>query len=384
MRFSFATATQILFGAGTLQQAGPQVARLGRRAFVVTGRDQDRARTLIARLAGEGIEYSCFSVATEPTVDLVTEALARAREFDGDVVIGFGGGSPIDAAKAVAVLLTNQGDLLDYLEVVGRGLPIQKRPAPLVAIPTTAGTGAEVTLNAVLGVPEHRRKVSMRDAMMLADLAIVDPELTYAMSPALTAQTGLDALTQCIEPFLSHQANPLTDGLCREGIRRAARSLRTAYRDGTNRAAREDMALTSLLGGLALANAKLGAVHGFAGPMGGELEAAHGTICGRLLPYTVEANWQALREREPDSAALPRLDELGTLLTSSPKAKAADAIEWLHALCQELNTEPLSRLGLTRNAIPDIARKAQDSSSMKGNPIELTLPELEGILHRAL
>ena len=384
MNFGFATATQILFGPGTLKQVGPLVAPLGRRAFIVTGRNQDRAAGLIDLLEADGITTRLFPVASEPTVDLVMAGVMEARDFGSEVVIGFGGGSAIDAAKAIAALLTNEGDPLDYLEVVGRGLPIQKRPAPLVAIPTTAGTGAEVTRNAVLGVPEQGRKVSMRHAMMLADLAIVDPELTHSLPPAITAQAGLDALTQCIEPFLSHQANPLTDGLCREGIRRAARSLRTAFREGENAAAREDMALTSLFGGLALANAKLGAVHGFAGPMGGELEAAHGTICGRLLPYTVEANWQALREREPNSAALPRLDELGTILTGHPKANAADAIEWLHALCRDLSTEPLSRLGLTPDAIPEMARKAQASSSMKGNPIELTLSDLEGILHAAL
>ncbi|MCX7013427.1 MAG: iron-containing alcohol dehydrogenase, partial [Candidatus Sumerlaeota bacterium] len=232
-------------------------------AFVVTGRTLDRAAPLIERLKRRGIESVAFSTAGEPTTAMVSAGADRARRAECDLAIGIGGGSALDAAKAIAALLTNGGDVMDYLEVIGRGLPIARPSAPCIAIPTTAGTGAEVTRNAVLGAPEHRVKVSMRGPHLLPRLAIVDPLLTHSAPPAVTASTGLDALTQLLEVFVSNQANPMTDGVCREGLARAGRSLRRAYENGSDAAARGDMALASLFGGLALANAKLGAVHGF-------------------------------------------------------------------------------------------------------------------------
>ena len=230
-------------------------------------------------------------------------------------MIGLGGGSAIDAAKAIAALAANGGDPLDYLEVVGRGRSLTQPSLPCIAIPTTAGTGAEVTRNAVLASPEHGIKASLRSATMLPRLALVDPELTYSLPAAVTASTGLDALTQLIEPFTSSKANPLTDALCREGMMRAARSLRTAYEDGRDAAAREDMALASLFGGLALANAGLGVVHGFAGPVGGTFHAPHGAVCAAFLPHVMAVNARALRTRQPGSAALARYDEIARILT---------------------------------------------------------------------
>ena len=275
-RFEFATATRIIFGPGTLYEVGSIAAELGKRALVVVGgsalqrADGERARAtgLLEILAVHGIDAVTFSVAGEPTTEVARAGVERAREADCDLVIGFGGGSVLDAGKAVSVLLTNGGVPLDYLEVIGRGQPITRPAAPYIAIPTTAGTGTEVTRNAVLRSAEHRVKVSLRSALMLPRVALVDPELTRSLPPAVTASTGLDALTQVIEPYVSIHANPMTDALCREGIRVAARSLRRACEHGEDTAAREDMALTSLFGGLALANAKLGAVHGFAGLMG--------------------------------------------------------------------------------------------------------------------
>ncbi len=246
---------------------------------------------------------------------------------EADLVVGMGGGSVIDAAKAIAALLTNPGDPLDYLEVIGRGLPLANACAPMMAIPTTAGTGAEVTRNAVLASPAHRVKVSLRSASMLPDVAIVDPELTLSMPPAVTAATGLDALTQCLEPFVSHLATPLTDGFCREGLARAARSLRRAYHHGSDVAARRDMALASLCGGLALANAKLGAVHGFAGPIGGMFDAPHGAVCARLLPLVMTANVRALEERSPNSPALVRYAEVAKIVTGDADASIADGVD---------------------------------------------------------
>ena len=276
-------------------------------------------------------------------------------------MIGIGGGSALDAAKAIAALLTNAGDLFDYLEVIGRAQPLVHPAAPCIAIPTTAGTGSEVTRNAVLSSPEHRVKVSLRSAYMLPRVALVDPELTYELPPSVTAATGLDALTQLIEPYVSPRANPVTDGMCVEGIRRAARSLRRAVENGRDTSAREDMALASLFGGLALANAGLGAVHGFAGPMGGMFPAPHGAVCAALLPHVMETNLRALRSRAPSSESLSRYSELGPLLTGRTQATADDAVQWIHELVTALHIPRLKSYGITSADIPSHRRSQQQS-----------------------
>ena len=380
MRFEFATATRIIFGPGTIREVAGEAAGLGRRAFVVTGRSPERAGPLLEQLNEHAIEYVTFSVPAEPTTTIVAEAVGRARGWKSDLVIGIGGGSVLDTGKAIAAMLTNSGQLLDYLEVVGEGKPLTQTPAPCIAIPTTAGTGAEVTRNAVLAVPEKQVKVSMRSPLMLPRLAVVDPELTHSMPPSTTASTGLDALTQLIEAYVSNKANPMTDGICREGLKRAGRSLRKAYENGSDSSAREDMALASLFSGLALANAKLGAVHGFAGPLGGMIFAPHGVICARLLPFVCKANVKALHSREPDSPALARYDEVARILTGKVSARAADGVEWIQNLCKALTVPPLVQFGLKEKDLPTVVAKAQKSSSMKGNPVILTDDELIEIL----
>ncbi|MBN1813721.1 MAG: iron-containing alcohol dehydrogenase [Anaerolineae bacterium] len=384
MRFEFTTATRIIFGAGTLKEVGAIAAEMGSRALVVTGSSPERARPLLDDLVAQGIETTPFAVPGEPTIHLVSEGTREARETNCDLVIGIGGGSVIDASKAIAALLTNGGEPLDYLEVIGQGQPLTKPPAPTIAIPTTAGTGSEVTKNAVLASPEHRVKVSLRSNLTLPRLAVVDPELTHSVPPAITASTGLDALTQVIEPYVSNKANPLTDAICREGIRRGSRSLRRAYEKGSDAAAREDMAITSLFGGLALANAKLGAVHGFAGPLGGMFHAPHGAVCGRLLPHVMAVNVHALQERGWGGDALRRYDEVAQLLIGTPKATAHDGVSWMQALGATLGVPPLSAHGVAEEDFALIIEKAAKSSSMKGNPIELTAEEMEEILRRAL
>ncbi len=384
MRFEFATATRIIFGAGTLQEVGPIAAGMGRRALVVTGRSTERAAPLFEILEAQHVEALTFSVDGEPTTHIVQSGTARAREAACGLVIGFGGGSALDAGKAIAALLTNGGAPLDYLEVIGQGQPLTHPPAPYVAIPTTAGTGTEVTRNAVLASPEHRVKVSLRSPLMLPRLALVDPELAYSLPPDVTAQTGLDALTQVLEPYVSKFANPLTDAICREGLRRAAGALRRAYEAGGDAEARRDMALVSLCGGLALANAKLGAVHGFAGPLGGMFPAPHGAVCGRLLPYVMPVNVRALQARAPDSPALRRYDEVAQLLTGDRDATAGDGVTWVIDLCRALDVPPLSAYGMTKHDIPAVIDKAARSSSMRGNPIALTPEEMEEILTAAL
>src|SRR6266516_2974749 len=259
--FEFATAGKILAGAGRAAELPGVVAGLGSRVLVCTGADPARHGGL---LAGLGLPAVVFAVGAEPTVALARAGVAAAREHGADVVAAVGGGSVLDLGKAVAMLLGNGGDPLDYLEVVGSGLNITRPAAPCVAVPTTAGTGAEVTANAVLASRAHRIKASLRSPLMIPRVALVDPQLTASCPPPVTAASGLDALTQCLEPFVSVRATPLTDGLAREGLRRAAAGLRAAHADGGDLAARTDMAMCALLGGMALANAKLGAVHGLA------------------------------------------------------------------------------------------------------------------------
>ena len=384
MRFEFATATRVLFGPGVLRDAGTAAREFGRHAFVVTGREPRRAEHLLDLLAAEDVAATTFALAGEPTTDAVIAAAAQARDAKCDLVVGFGGGSPLDAAKAVAALLTNHGGLLDYLEVVGRAQPLVHPAAPCVTIPTTAGTGAEVTRNAVLASPAHQLKVSLRSPHMLPRLALVDPELTHGLPPALTASTGLDALTQLIEPFVSSRANPLTDGLCAEGIRRAARSLRLAFHDGRCAAAREDMALASLFGGLALANAGLGAVHGFAAPIGGMFPAPHGAVCAALLAHVMAANLQAARARLPGGETLRRYTEVAHLLTGDFTATAEDGVHWVRAIVAELQIPGLRVYGVAAEHVSILVERAAQASSMKSNPLPLTAGELADILGRSL
>ena len=384
MNFEFTSAGRIVFGPGCLTGALAAVSDIGRRALVVTGRDAARADPLLVRLRELGIASTTLAIAGEPSVEVALDGVSRGREFEAELVLGFGGGSALDAAKAIAALLANPGDPLEYLEVVGRGKPLSAPALPCVAIPTTAGTGSEVTKNAVLASTQHRVKVSLRHASMLPRLAIVDSDLTLSVPKPVTAATGLDALTQCIEPYLSHLANPMTDAIALEGIRWGARSLERAYHDGNDRQAREGMALTSLFGGLALANAKLGAVHGLAGPAGGMSDAPHGAICARLLPLVLKTNLTALRKRAPRSPALARMSVVAQALTGDPRASAEAAVTWAERLVVALDIQGLDHYGLKHTQLSELVDKARRASSMQGNPIELTEAELTEIAERAL
>lgn len=382
MSFSFATASRIIFGDGSLSQARDIIKSYGKRVLIVVGTSSKRADPLLNQL--DDAETVLFSVATEPTIPLIEDGVRVAKTLDAQVVIGFGGGSVIDAAKAIAALATNAGQPLDYLEVIGKGQKLENLPLPFIAIPTTAGTGSEVTKNAVLSSPEHRVKVSLRSDAMLANVALVDPELTYSVPRSVTATTGMDALTQVIEPFVSHLANPITDGFCREAIMRGGQAIHRVYQNGQDAEARHDMALVSLLGGLALANAKLGAVHGFAGVLGGMFNAPHGGICAALLPPVMRTNMQALSERDPDNPILGRFDEIGKMLTGDSSATAADGIAWLEETVKLLEIPSLGTYGIAETDFATIIAKSRNSSSMKGNPLVLTDDELMAILKAAL
>lgn len=379
--FEFATAGRVIFGAGRSAELPGLLAGYGSRVLVCTGASPYRHADL---LAGLSLPTAVFPVTGEPTVDLARAAAAAAREHGADVVAAIGGGSVIDTGKAAAMLLGNGGDPLDYLEVIGSGQAISRPSAPCVAVPTTAGTGAEVTANAVLASPEHKVKASLRAATMLPRAALVDPLLTASCPAEVTAASGMDALTQCLEPFVSPRASPLSDAMAREGIRRAAAGLRRACADGTDVAARADMAVASLAGGMALANAKLGAVHGLAGVLGGTVAVPHGVACAALLAPVIEANVAALRETgQPDHPALARYAEAAALLTGDSAATIEDGVAWVRQTLALLAIPGLGTFGLLPEQAGGIAAQALRSSSMRGNPVALTEAGLRTILARA-
>jgi alcohol dehydrogenase class IV len=398
LAFELAAPTRIVFGAGCAREVGALAAGLGGCALVVTGKSTDRAAAVLAALAAAGVRATTFSVAGEPTVETARAGVAAARAESCDLVIAFGRGSTLDAGKAIATLVANGGDPFDYLEVVGRGQPLTRRSLPFIAMPTTAGTGSEVTKNAVLGSREHGKggkggkggmKASLRSPLMLPSLALVDPDLLVGLPAEVLASSGLDALSQLIEPFVSARANPLTDGFAREGLRRSASALRRAYTTArmgivVAPADRESLALASLLGGLSLANAGLGAVHGFAAPVGGIFDAPHGAVCAALLGPVMQINVAALRARDPEGPALVRYQEVAALVTGKPAATIEEGLDWIAALCRALDVPGLARYGMRESDVGALVGKARVASSMKGNPIALTDAELSEIATRAL
>lgn len=383
MNFEFATAARIVFGRHTASQSASLCREWGHKVLVVTGSRPERATPILDLLRSSGLDVSVFSIQKEPTLSEALEGARMAREFKTNVILGLGGGSAVDAAKAVAALAPQPGDALDYLEVVGQGRALNQPALPFVAMPTTAGTGAEATRNAVLAVPEHGVKASLRHASMLPRVALIDPVLALDCPPEVTAASGMDALTQCLEAFVSCRAQPMTDALCLEGIRRCMRSLERVVNDGRDLDAREDMALAALFSGTALANAGLGAVHGFAAPVGGKFAAPHGAVCAALLAPVWEANLSAARQA-PAPEALARFQTVAALLTGRPDARAEEALPVLRGLAERLRIPGLACYGIQLDDLDDLALKASRASSMKGNPVRLEHPALHAILQSAL
>ncbi len=382
--FEFATADRIIFGAGTIQKVGELAVRMGRKALIVLGKDASRAERLIVHLHSSGLITEVLQVESEPAVSEIQAGVNFARESQFDLVIGFGGGSALDAGKAIAGLVTNPREIYDYLEVVGAGAPLTEKPLPYIAIPTTAGTGSEVTRNAVLSVPDKQVKVSLRSPLMFPKIALIDPELTHSLPADVTAYTGMDALTQLVEPYVSNRANQFTDLYCEEGIKLTGTSLERACMNGNDAAARLDMAMASLFGGLALANAKLGAVHGLAAVLGAMFQAPHGALCARLLPEVMQINIRVLSERAPARIYMDRYASIARILTSRQGAGVQDGVRWVKQLSERLVIPGLSVYGVKVALFPVIIEKAQQASSMKGNPVELTPEELVEILQLAL
>jgi alcohol dehydrogenase class IV len=378
--FDFSTSNQIIFGNGKLQVLSEIIKALGQRALIIKGNKNSDPGVLFNILNSAGVDTKIFSVNQEPDVQMIECAIMVGRKFHCDLVIGFGGGAVIDTGKAVAAMLNNEGNLMDYLEVVGKGKPLKNPSLPYIAIPTTAGTGSEVTKNAVIAVPEKKVKVSLRNAYLLPRVAIVDPELTLTVPKNVTASTGMDAFTQVIEPYVTKNPNPLVDMFCREAIPIAAEYLYLAYSEGINTSARESMAYVSLLGGLSLANAKLGAVHGFAGPIGGMFHAPHGMICAALLPATMQVNAEILAGLDKNDGKSIRFKEIAQWVCGNKNAKIEDGVKWISELAKSMHIPGLSDFGISSADFPSIIEKAEHSSSMKGNPIELSKVDMERIL----
>jgi alcohol dehydrogenase class IV len=384
VRLDLAVPGDIRFGAGRVSEVPGALADLGAgRVLVVTGRTTSRADAIRSALNEANISSVVFGVTSEPSIERVRAAVDLLLETGCDAVLGFGGGSPLDVAKAVAVLATSGTDPLEHLEVIGAGRPIERPGLPCVAVPTTAGTGSEVTRNSVLsgsGV-----KASLRSPLLLPKVALVDPDLLVSVPKPTIAASGMDALSQLIEPLLSQRANPFTDALAREGIRRSARSLRRAYDEGMeDPGVREDLGMASLFSGICLANSGLGAVHGLAAAAGARLSAPHGAVCAAVLAAAIDVNLRALRDRAPDHQAVQRITEVATLLTGRPDATAEDAIFWLQELTAVLSIPGLASYGLAEAEIDAVVAAAQKASSMRGNPIELGDQEVSEIVTRSL
>lgn len=384
MQFEFSTAGQILFGPGMIRKVPELVKDYGKRVLLITGQRRAYAGELTRMLEEIHTHIENLVIAKEPTLTDIELGVLQARETGCEVMIGLGGGSSLDAAKAIGALAPNSGSPLDYLEVVGEGKSPTTVSLPVIAIPTTAGTGSEVTRNAVVAVPEAQVKVSLRHKMMLPRAAVVDPELTLSLPPEITASTGMDALTQVIEPYVSRKANVFTDGICREGILRAARALPRAFEHGEDLEARTGMSLVSLYGGLALANSGLGAVHGFAAPLGGMYPIPHGTACAAMLAPVMRTNLRVLQEREPENPALERYTDIARWLTGYRDAAAMDGVVWIEELCQKMQIPRLNLFGVADIDLTAIAAKAAEANSMKANPIRLSKEELVAILRAAL
>lgn len=383
MTFEFATSARIVFGCGKAGELPAVCAGFGRRVLLVHGRDGSRGAAVSEGLAKAGLEVNTFSVTGEPDLEMVGRGSAAAIASGAELVVGLGGGAVVDAGKAMAAMAKQPGELLDYLEVVGKGRALDELPLPFIAVPTTAGTGAEVTRNAVIGVPEQRVKVSLRHASMLPRVALVDPELAVSLPPGQTAASGMDALTQLLEPWVCLRSNPMTDALCREGIPRVVRALETAVEDGSNMTAREDLAVGALFSGMALANAGLGAVHGFAAPIGGMFPAPHGAVCAALLACVWRANLKRVAADGLNSQQ-DRFREAARMMTGDPDASAEAGAMFLEDLTRKLGIPRLGRYGIGVEDLAEIAGKAARASSMKANPVPLSVAELVDILHEAL
>lgn len=387
--FQFYCVPRVVVERGGVRRLGEFCGVLGRQVLLVHNADA-AIPAAIAGLRAGGVTASLFRVRGEPAVEDVDAALAQFRSSGCDCLIGLGGGSAIDLAKAVAAVAANGGAALDYMEVVGRGQKIEREPLPWLAVPTTAGTGAEATRNAVIADKSRQFKASIRSEKMLAKLVLIDAELGQSVRPAVTAASGCDALCQAVESYTSRNANPLTDGMALEAVRLAQWALPRAFANGSDLEAREAMAMAALLSGITLSNAGLGAVHGFAAPLGANFPVPHGVVCAALLPHVINANVRALRRSQGDAAqaALRRYATVCRALAPDQGGSDNEVIDagtaWIKQLTRDLAIPPLRSFGLEPSLVPAMVELAQKASSMRYNPVTLTAQELQEVLREAI
>lgn len=378
--FQFMTATRIIFGEGALQCSLSVLSQFGYSALLVTGKDRARAMPIVRYFKSQNIRYQHVAISGEPNITMVEETAALGRKFKPDMVVAIGGGSVIDMGKALAAIIPNQGDVYDYVEVVGRNVPLKAQPIHFIAIPTTASTGSEVTRNAVLKSGQDKVKVSLRSPDMLADVAIVDPTLTYGTDVYTSGRGAMDAFTHLMEAYVCGEPNPLTDMICEEGLRCLSRSIVPGCLEDEHRA-RADLSFAAMLGGMAITNAKLGAAHGLASALGGKLEAPHSVITAQLAPHVMNENIMAAREAGRMDV-LSRYQALARLVCNDANANELDGVHWVNAILEKLQLPELGQFGVCATSFDMVAEDALRSVAIKGNPLPLTKARLIYILQQ--
>lgn len=378
--FQFMTSTRIIFGEGALQSSLSVLNQFGYSVLLVTSKNLSRASPVIEYLKSQRMRYQHVAIQGEPNITMVEETALVGRKFRPDMVVAIGGGSVLDMGKALAAIIPNQGDVYDYVEVVGRNVPLKSKPLPFIAIPTTASTGSEVTRNAVLRSGQDRVKVSLRSPEMLADVAIVDPTLTYGTDKATSARGALDAFTHLMEAYVCGQPNPLTDMICEEGLRRLSRSILAGCVDDDH-AARADLSFAAMLGGMAITNAKLGAAHGLASALGGKLNAPHSIITARLAPYVMTENIIAA-QRAGREDVLERYAKIASIMSGRVNACREDSVLWVNMMLDKLEVPKLKQFGVCTTPFESVAEDALKSVAIRGNPLPLTKARLTYILQQ--
>lgn len=378
--FQFMTATRIIFGEGSLNASLSILNQFGYSVLLVTGKDQQRAQPLISYLNSQGMRYQHVAISAEPHITMIEETAVIGRKFQPDMVVAIGGGSVLDTGKALAAMVPNLGNVYDYVDVVGRNVPLKTKSLPFIAIPTTASTGAEVTNKAVLRSGQDMVKVSLRSPDLLPDVAIVDPTLTYHTSLAISARGVMETFSHLMEAYVCGDPNPLTDMVCEEGLRRLADSALPACLDDDKRS-RADLAFAAMLGGMAMSNVKLGAANGLASSLGGKLKVPHSIIIGRLTPFVMRENIEAARLAGRGDI-LARYTRLSQLLTKNGGAAVDDCITWARSMLERLAIPLLSEFGVCHHSFQRVARDALQSVSIRGNPLPLNEERLIYILRQ--
>ncbi len=362
----------------TFQDLNEELELIGKNPLVVCGSSLDRYYDLCK--ATKRTLPPPHQISKEPTIETIEKIRKKSSSINIDFIIGIGGGSVLDSAKALAALIPQKEEAYNYLEIIGKGLPLEKPPLRTVLIPTTSGTGSEATKNAVLEDPQSERKVSLRSKDLFAELVWLNPLLTLSLPKFVTAACGLDALTQLLEAYVSLNSNSLTDMYCEKGFIYLSRSLKKAYEAGEDVEAREEMQLASFFSGVALANAGLGAVHGLAAPLGSILKAPHGSLCAALLYSCTKENIEHLLSSDPLHFSIKKYTRAAQLLTQIESASYRELLDWIRALTNDLKMKSIESYGLSEEKALKAVQYAQESNSMKGNPCPLSNKVLLKIL----